>query len=222
MQHNSSETFHPTQSRGTWWYVALALLAHGTLLLAFMWDAHWTDQIINLRSLFGYQADLPKLIGPTEQPQGPQLNVTDIPKSTELELASLQPTSLAQHFQAPKPHDMLVMAKTESSSHHENILKQQKSLEDQHREARLQKIKAQITKEQTSKKEQDIAQKKREKERQMLATHIQMNSKRLTENQKNTNAQANKEAHAKRSAENLSEAYRQENIRRMQRLVGSN
>ena len=65
-------------------------------------------------------------------------------------------------------------------------------------------------------------QKKREKERQMLATHVQMNSKRLTENQKNTNAQVNKEANAKHSAENLSEAYRQENIRRMQRLVGSN
>ena len=49
-----------------------------------------------------------------------------------------------------------------------------------------------------------------------------MKSKQAAENQKNINAQAKKEALGKKSADNLSEAYRLENIRRMQRMVGSN
>ena len=89
-------------------------------------------------------------------------------------------------------------------------------------EIQAQKIKAQLVKEKIRKKELDLAQKKREKERQIEATHVQMKSKQAAENQKNINAQAKKEALGKKSADNLSEAYRLENIRRMQRMVGSN
>ena len=220
--------FQPPQSNGTWRYFALALIAHGTLLLAFTWDAHWTDRIVKLPAILGGQTDLPKSVEIKKQAIEPQLNVTDASKPMpQPELASSQRTPLTEPVQTPAPPDKLELAATESALQHEKSLQQQKMLEDQSgaaksQEIKAQKIKAQLVKEQIRKKELDLAQKKREKEWQTEANHVQMKSKQAAENQKNINAQTKKEALAKKSADNLSEAYRLENIRRMQRMVGSN
>lgn len=206
----------------------MALIAHGTLLLAFAWDSNWTDRLVKLPSIFGGQTDLPKTVEIKKQTIDRQLIVTDPSQPTpQSELASSQPTPLADPVQAPAPPNKLELAAADSALQHAKTLQQQKMLEEHSRAEKLQeiqaqKIKAQLVKEKIRKKELDLAQKKREKERQIEATHVQMKSKQAAENQKNINAQAKKEALGKKSADNLSEAYRLENIRRMQRMVGSN
>ena len=206
----------------------MALIAHGTLLLAFAWDSNWTDRLVKLPSIFGGQTDLPKTVEIKKQNIDSQLIVTNPSQPTpQSELASSQTTPLADPVQAPVPPDKLELAAADSALQHAKSLQQQKMLEERSRteklqEIKTQKIKAQLVKEQIRKKELDLAQKKREKERQIEATHVQMKTKQVAENQKNINAQAKKEALAKKSSDNLSEAYRLENIRRMQQMVGSN
>jgi len=206
----------------------MALIAHGTLLLAFTWDTHWTDRVVKFPSIFGGQTDLPKSVEIKKQAIEPQLIVTDALKPPPLsESASLQPTPLAEPVHAPMPPNKLDLAATESALQNENSLKQKKMLEDQSRaersqEIKAQKIKAQLVREKIHKKELDLAQKKRATDRQIEANHLQMKSKQAAENQKSINAEAKKEALAKKNADNLSEAYRLENIRRMQQMVGRN
>ena len=228
MQNNTSKTFYPPQSSGTWRYVALAMVAHGTLLLAFIWDTHWTDQIVKLPSILGYQSSLPKIVEIQKQNIDPQLILNDAPKlPSQSELASSLPTALKRPPQASKPSDKLDLSAAESALRHENSLKQKKTLEAQDREMKFQemnarKINMQLSKEQIRKKEQSLAQKQRDKARQVEANQLQMKSKQIAEKQKNTNAETKKEAKAKKSADNLSEAYRQENIKRMQKILDSN
>jgi hypothetical protein len=206
----------------------MALIAHGTLLLAFTWDSNWTDRLVKLPSIFGGQTDLPKTVEIKKQNIDPQLIVTDPSKPPpQSELASSQTKPLEDPVQAPAPQDKLELAAADSALKTEKSLQQQKLLEEHSRAEKLQeinaqKIKAQLVREQIRKKELDFAQKKREKERQIELTHVQMKSKQAAENQKNINRQAKKEAIAKKSADNLSEAYRLENIRRIQQMVGSN
>jgi hypothetical protein len=206
----------------------MALIAHGTLLLAFTWDSNWTDRLVKLPSIFVGQTDLPKTVEIKKQNIDPQLIVTDPSKPPpQSELASSQTKPLEDSVQAPAPPDKLELAAADSALKPEKSLQQQKMLEEHSRaekpqEIKAQKIKAQLGREQIRKKELDLAQKKREKERQIESTHVQMKSKQTAENQKNINLQAKKETIAKKSADNLSEAYRLENIRRIQRMVGSN
>jgi hypothetical protein len=206
----------------------MALIAHGTLLLAFTWDSNWTDRLVKLPSIFVGQTDLPKTVEIKKQNIDPQLIVTDPSKPPpQSELASSQTKPLEDAVQAPAPQDKLELAAADSALKTEKSLQQQKLLEEHSRAEKLQKInaqkiKAQLVREQIRKKELDFAQKKREKERQIELTHVQMKSKQAAENQKNINRQAKKEAIAKKSADNLSEAYRLENIRRIQQMVGSN
>lgn len=136
------------------------------------------------------------------------------------------PTLLTAPPQTPKPSEKLELSVAESALQHENSLKQKKTLEAHDREMKFQeinalKIKTQLSKEQIRKKEQYLAQKQRDKERQIETNHLQMKSKQIAEKQKTVNAEAKKEAQAKKNAGNLSEAYRHENIQRMERMLGS-
>lgn len=228
MQNITSKTFHPPKSIGRWRYIALALVAHVTLLLAFTWDTHWTDQIVKLLSILGYQSGLPKIVEFQKQTIEPQLILNGAPKlPSQSELASSLPTPLAEPPQTFNPPDKLELAADESALQQENSFKQKKTLEAHDREMKFQeinsqKIKTQLSKEQIRKKEQYLAQKQRDKERQIETNHLQMKSKQLAEKQKNANAEAVKEAQAKKNVDNLSEAYRHENIQRIQKMVGSN
>lgn len=227
MQNNTSKTFHPPQSSGTWRYVALAMVAHGTLLLAFTWDTHWTDQIVKLPSILGYQSSLPKIVEIQKQNIDSHLIPNGAQKlPPQPDLASSLPTPLTAPPQTPKPSEKLELSAAESALQHENSLKQKKTLEAHDREMKFQeinalKIKTQLSKEQIRKKEQYLAQKQRDKERQIETNHLQMKSKQIAEKQKTVNAEAKKEAQAKKNADNLSEAYRHENIQRMERMLGS-
>ena len=228
MQNNTSKTFHPPKSSGTWRYVALAVVAHGTLLLAFTWDTHWTERIVKIPSILGYQADLPKIVEIQKQDIDTQLTVDGAAKlPPQSDLASSLPKALEEPPQTSKPADKLELAAAESALQQEKSLKQKKMLEAHDRELKLkeinaQKIKTQLAKEQLRKKEQNLAQKQRDNARQVEANQLQMKSKQIAEKQKNASAEAKKEAKAKKSANNLSEAYRQENIQRMQKILENN
>jgi hypothetical protein len=228
MQNNTSKTFHPPQSSGTWRYVALALVAHGTLLLTFIWDTSWTDQIVKLQSILGYHAELPKIVEIQNQDIDTQLTVDGAAKlPSQSDLASSLPKDLKEPHQPSKPSDKLELAAAESALQQEKSLKEKKMLEAHDRELKLkeinaQKIKTQLAKEQLRKNEHNLVQKQRDKARQLEANQLQMKSKQIAEKQKNASAEAKKEAKAKKGANNLSEAYRQENIQRMQKILENN
>ena len=202
MQDAHRIAFQPPKPGGTGRSVALALLAHGLLLLALTWGIRWNSEPNNLSVSAELWSALPQEAAPPLQepePQAPPPTPALPPPEPVPVKAEPKPTPPAPPKAAVQPDraDADIALQKEKAVR-EKKEREDKLLKDKELKAKAEKLKAEKLKEQ-----QEREDKEREK-------------KKLAEK-----AKAEEKAKQQAEADKRSEAQRQENIRRMQGMAGA-
>ena len=201
MQDAHRIAFQPPKPGGTGRSVALALLAHGLLMLALTWGIHWKSEPNNLSVSAELWSALPQEAAPPLQepePQDPPPTPAPPPPEPVLVKAEPKPTPPKAAVQPDRADADIALQK------------------DKELKAKAEKLKAEKLKEQ-----QEREDKEREKKKLAEKANAEEKAKQQAEDKKRAESQAKKDAQAKAEADKRSEAQRQENIRRMQGMAGA-
>ncbi len=220
MQDAHRIAFQPPKPGGTGRSVALALLAHGLLMLALTWGIHWNSEPNNLSVSAELWSALPQEAAPPLQepePQDPPPTPAPPPPEPVRVKAEPKPTPPAPPKAAVQPDraDADIALQKEKAVR-EKKEREDKLLKDKELKAKAEKLKAEKLKEQ-----QEREDKEREKKKLAEKANAEEKAKQQAEDKKRAEAQAKKDAQAKAEADKRSEAQRQENIRRMQGMAGA-
>ena len=202
MQDTPRLAFQPPKPGGTGRSVALALLAHGLLLLALTWGIRWNSEPNNLSVSAELWSALPQEAAPPLQepePQGPPPSAALPPPEPVPVKAEPKPTPPAPPKAAVQPD----RADADIALQKEKAVREKKEREDKQLKDKELKAKAEKLKAEKLKEQQEREDKEREK-------------KKLAEK-----AKAEEKAKQQAEADKRSEAQRQENIRRMQGMAGA-
>jgi colicin import membrane protein len=244
MQDADRTAFQPPKPAGTGRSVALALLAHGLLLLALTWGISWKSEPDNLSVTAELWSALPQEAAPKLQEPEPQDNLptpTPVPvpppppEPVKAEpkpapppapKAAAQPDDRAEADIALKKEKALREIKErEEKKHeekkHEEQMREDKALKDKQLKEKELKAKAEKLKAEKRKEEQEREDKERDKKKLADKLKAEEKAKQQAEDKKRAEVQAKKDAQAKAEADKRSEAQRQENIRRMQGMAGA-
>ena len=231
MQDNERLAFQPPRPGGTGRSLALALLAHGLLLLALTWGIQWNRQAENQSVTAELWSALPQEAAPALQaPEPPPPEPTPAPAPVPPEPEPVKPTPQPRPAPPPPPAPT-EKAEADIALQKEKALKEKKQREEKLREEKAQKEKAQKEKDRKEKElkdkaeklkaEQEREDKEREKKKLAEKAKAEEKAKQLAQDKKRAEEKAKKEAQAKAEEEKRSEAQRQENIRRMQGMAGA-
>ena len=241
MQDADRTAFQPPKPAGTGRSVALALLAHGLLLLALTWGISWKSEPDNLSVTAELWSALPQEAAPKLQEPEPQDNLptptpVPVPPPEPVKAepkpapppapkAAAQPDDRAEADIALKKEKALREKKEREEKKHEEQLREDKALKDKQlkekeKEKEL-KAKAEKLKAEKRKEEQEREDKERDKKKLAEKLKAEEKAKQQAEDKKRAEVQAKKDAQAKAEADKRSEAQRQENIRRMQGMAGA-
>ena len=244
MQDADRTAFQPPKPAGTGRSVALALLAHGLLLLALTWGISWKSEPDNLSVTAELWSALPQEAAPKLQEPEPQDNPpTPSPEPTPPPpppepvkaepkpapppppKAAAQPDDRAEADIALKKEKALREKKEREEKKHEEQLREDKALKDKQlkekeKEKEL-KAKAEKLKAEKRKEEQEREDKERDKKKLAEKLKAEEKAKQQAEDKKRAEVQAKKDAQTQADADKRSEAQRQENIRRMQGMAGA-
>ena len=228
MQDNERLAFQPPRPGGTGRSLALALLAHGLLLLALTWGIQWNRQAENQSVTAELWSALPQEAAPALQaPEPPPPEPTPAPAPVPPEPEPVKSTPQPR----PAPPAPTEKAEADIALQNEKALKEKKQREEKLREEKAQKEKDRKEKERKEKElkdkaeklkaEQEREDKEREKKKLAEKAKAEEKAKQLAQDKKRAEEKAKKEAQAKAEEEKRSEAQRQENIRRMQGMAGA-
>ncbi len=231
MQDNERLAFQPPRPGGTGRSLALALLAHGLLLLALTWGIQWNRQAENQSVTAELWSALPQEAAPALQaPEPPPPEPTPAPAPVPPEPEPVKPAPQPRPAPPPPPAPT-EKAEADIALQKEKALKEKKQREEKLREEKAQKEKAQKEKDRKEKDlkdkaeklkaEQEREDKEREKKKLAEKAKAEEKAKQLAQDKKRAEEKAKKEAQAKAEEEKRSEAQRQENIRRMQGMAGA-
>ena len=219
MQETDRTTFQPPKPGGTGRSFALALLAHGLLLLALTWGIRWNNQPDTLSVSAELWSALPQEAAPPLQAPDP---------AEPLPLQPPEPVKAPEPAPPPPPQAAPQPDRTDAdiALQKEKTLREKKEREDKLQKdkelkAKAEKLKEDKLKEEKRKADQEREDKEREKKKLAEKAKAEDKAKQLAQEKKRAEEQAKKEAQAKADAEKRSEAQRQENIRRMQGLAGA-
>ncbi len=202
MQDTPRLAFQPPKPGGTGRSVALALLAHGLLLLALTWGIRWNSEPNNLSVSAELWSALPQEAAPPLQEPEPQ----DPPPTPALPPPEPVPVKAEPKPTPPAPPKAAVQpdrADADIALQKEKAVREKKEREDKQLKDKELKAKAEKLKAEKLKEQQEREDKEREK-------------KKLAEK-----AKAEEKAKQQAEADKRSEAQRQENIRRMQGMAGA-
>ena len=202
MQDTPRLAFQPPKPGGTGRSVALALLAHGLLLLALTWGIRWNSEPNNLSVSAELWSALPQEAAPPLQEPEPQ----DPPPTPALPPPEPVPVKAEPKPTPPAPPKAAVQpdrADADIALQKEKAVREKKEREDKLLKDKELKAKAEKLKAEKLKEQQEREDKEREK-------------KKLAEK-----AKAEEKAKQQAEADKRSEAQRQENIRRMQGMAGA-
>lgn len=212
MQDVDRTAFQPPKPGGTGRSFALALAAHGLLLLALTWGLHWKHQPDNLSVSAELWSALPQEAAPPLQaPEPPEPPPAPTPPPEPVKAPEPAPAP------PPKPAAPPERADADIALQKEKALREKKEREEKLLKDKELKAKAEKLKEEKRKAEQEREDKEREKKKLAEKAKAEDKAKQLALEKKRAEEQAKKEA----EAEKRSEAQRQENIRRMQGLAGA-
>ena len=217
MQDAHRIAFQPPKPGGTGRSVALALLAHGLLMLALTWGIHWKSEPNNLSVSAELWSALPQEAAPPLQepePQDPPPTPAPPPPEPVLVKAEPKPTPPKAAVQPDRADADIALQKEKAVR--EKKEREDKLLKDKELKAKAEKLKAEKLKEQ-----QEREDKEREKKKLAEKANAEEKAKQQAEDKKRAESQAKKDAQAKAEADKRSEAQRQENIRRMQGMAGA-
>ncbi len=231
MQDNERLAFQPPRPGGTGRSLALALLAHGLLLLALTWGIQWNRQAENQSVTAELWSALPQEAAPALQaPEPPPPEPTPAPAPVPPEPEPVKPAPQPRPAPPPPPAPT-EKAEADIALQKEKALKEKKQREEKLREEKAQKEKDRKEKERKEKElkdkaeklkaEQEREDKEREKKKLAEKAKAEEKAKQLAQDKKRAEEKAKKEAQAKAEEEKRSEAQRQENIRRMQGMAGA-
>ena len=222
--------------------MALALLAHGLLLLALTWGISWKSEPDNLSVSAELWSALPQEAAPKLQEPEPQDNPpTPSPEPTPpppppepvkaepkpapppLPKAAAQPDDRAEADIALKKEKALREKKEREEKKHEEQLREDKALKDKQLKEKEKELKAKAEKLKAEKRKEEQEREDKERDKKKLAEKLKAEekAKQQAEDKKRAEVQAKKDAQAKADADKRSEAQRQENIRRMQGMAGA-
>jgi colicin import membrane protein len=240
MQDADRTSFQPPKPGGTGRSFALALLAHGLLLLALTWGIRWNNQPDTLSVSAELWSALPQEAAPPlqasepqdplpPQPTPPPPEPSPEPEPAKPEPKPIPPAAPKAVVNTDKAEADIALQKEkalrEKKEREEKLLKD-KQLKDKALKAKAEKIQEEKIQEDKRKAEKlkedkEREDKEREKKKQAEKTKAEDKAKQLAQDKKRAEEQAKKDAQAKAEAEQRSEAQRQENIRRMQGLAGA-
>ncbi len=231
MQDNERLAFQPPRPGGTGRSLALALLAHGLLLLALTWGIQWNRQAENQSVTAELWSALPQEAAPALQaPEPPPPEPTPAPAPVPPEPEPVKPAPQPRPAPPPPPAPT-EKAEADIALQKEKALKEKKQREEKMREEKAQKEKDRKEKDRKEKElkdkaeklkaEQEREDKEREKKKLAEKAKAEEKAKQLAQDKKRAEEKAKKEAQAKAEEEKRSEAQRQENIRRMQGMAGA-
>ena len=231
MQDNERLAFQPPRPGGTGRSLALALLAHGLLLLALTWGIQWNRQAENQSVTAELWSALPQEAAPALQaPEPPPPEPTPAPAPVPPEPEPVKPAPQPRPAPPPPPAPT-EKAEADIALQKEKALKEKKQREEKLREEKAQKEKDRKAKELKEKElkdkaeklkaEQEREDKEREKKKLAEKAKAEEKAKQMAQDKKRAEEKAKKEAQAKAEEEKRSEAQRQENIRRMQGMAGA-
>ena len=223
MQEVDRTLFQPPKPGGTGRSFALALVAHGLLLLALTWGIRWNNQPDNLSVSAELWSALPQEAAPPLQDNLPQ-----DPPPTPAPPPEPEPVKAPEPAPPPPPKAAALPDRAEAdiALQKEKALREKKEREDKllkekELKAKAEKLKEDKLKEEKRKAEQEREDKEREKKKLAEKAKAEEKAKQLAQDKKRAEEQAKKDAQVKADAEKRSEAQRQENIRRMQGLAGA-
>ena len=211
MQDADRTSFQPPKPGGTGRSFALALLAHGLLLLALTWGIRWNYQPDNLSVSAELWSALPQEAAPPLQASEPQ--DTTPPQPTPPTPAPPPVPEPVKPEPKPLPTEPPKTVVNTERSEANIALQKEKALREK-KEREDKQLKDQQRKDQERKAKTEKLQ-----EEKLKAEKIKVQQER--EDKKRAEEQAKKDAQAKAEAEKRSEAQRQENIRRIQGLAGA-
>jgi colicin import membrane protein len=227
--------FQPPKPGGTGRSVALALLAHGLLMLALTWGIHWNSEPDTLSVSAELWSALPQEAAPKLQEPEPQdIPPTPTPTPTPVPAPLPPPPEPAKPAPAPpskaaaQPDDRAEAdialkkekALREKKEREDKALKE-KQLKEKEIKAKTEKLKEEKLKAEKLKEQQEREDKERDKKKQAEKVKAEEKAKQLAEDKKRAELQAKKDAISKADADKRSEVQRQENIRRMQGMAGA-
>jgi len=239
MQDADRTAFQPPKPAGTGRSVALALLAHGLLLLALTWGISWKSEPDNLSVTAELWSALPQEAAPKLQEPEPQDNLptptpdpVPPPEPVKAEpkpapppapKAAAQPDDRAEADIALKKEKALREKKEREEKKHEEQLREDKALKDKQLKEKEKELKAKAEKLKAEKRKEEQEREDKERDKKKLAEKLKAEekAKQQAEDKKRAEVQAKKDAQAKAEADKRSEAQRQENIRRMQGMAGA-
>jgi colicin import membrane protein len=224
MQETDRTTFQPPKPGGTGRSFALAMLAHGLLLLALTWGIRWNNQPDTMSVSAELWSALPQEAAPPLQ--APETVQTPPPPPPE-PVKAPEPAPPPP----PKPAAQPDRADADIALQKEKALKEKKQREDKLREEKAQKEKDRKEKERKEKElkdkaekikaEQEREEKEREKKKLAEKAKAEEKAKQVAQDKKRAEEKAKKEAQAKAEEEKRSEAQRQANIKRSLGLAGA-
>jgi len=246
MQDADRIAFQPPKPDGTGRSVALALLAHGLLLLALTWGIHWNSEPDNLSVTAELWSALPQEAAPKLQEPEPQDNLPTPSREPTPPPPPPEPVKAPEPKPAPPPPPKATAKPAEPAEpdradadiafKKEKALREKKEREEKLREdqalkdklqkekdlkAKAEKLKEEKLKAEKIKEQQAREEKERDKKKLAEKAKAEEKAKQLAEDKKHAEVQAKKDAQTKADADKRSEAQRQENIRRMQGLAGA-
>ena len=242
MQDADRTAFQPPKPAGTGRSVALALLAHGLLLLALTWGISWKSEPDNLSVTAELWSALPQEAAPKLQEPEPQDNPpTPSPEPTPPPpppepvkaepkpapppppKAAAQPDDRAEADIALKKEKALREKKEREEKKHEEQLREDKALKDKQLKEKEKELKAKAEKLKAEKRKEEQEREDKERDKKKLAEKLKAEekAKQQAEDKKRAEVQAKKDAQTQADADKRSEAQRQENIRRMQGMAGA-
>jgi colicin import membrane protein len=221
MQETDRTTFQPPKPGGTGRSFALALLAHGLLLLALTWGIRWNNQADTMSVSAELWSALPQEAAPPLQAPEPAETPPPSPQPPE-PVKAPEPAPPPPPQAAPQPDRADAdIALQKEKAQREKKEREDKLQKDKELKAKAEKLKEDKLKEDKRKAAQEREDQEREKKKMAEKAKADEKAKQWAQDKKRAEEQAQKEAQAKAEAEKRSEAQRQENIRRMQGLAGA-
>ena len=222
MQDTPRIAFQPPKPGGTGRSVALALLAHGLLLLALTWGIHWNSEPNNLSVSAELWSALPQEAAPPLQepePQAPPPTPALPPPEPVPVKAETKPTPPPPAKAAVQPD----RADADIALQKEKAVREKKEREDKQLKDKELKAKAEKLKAEKVKEDKEREDKEREKKKLAEKAKAEEKTKQLAQDKKRAEELAKKDAKnkAEAEAENFRKKIRDENMRRLPGLEGA-
>ena len=226
MQNDSSNNYQPPKATGSWKFLALAIAAHGALLIVVIWNTNWAQLNLQKFPVLNTSSNLPKLVEvkkqePVSRPIAQDSSAT-APQAPALE----KQTNVAGTTEVTKVSSIAQVSTNDFANGHNRSVATDNAVETRHtiekiQVSRTQKFEPRLVKEHINKKMESPGHKKLSKETQSPVHFTPSNLKSSVKHNVMT-TQIKSENLAKKINQADKESIRQENILRMQRLVSGN